>query len=217
MVRNAPFLADVMADLIAFVGDAPVLGHNVTFDLTFLRQAGALKQNIEIDTYELAAVLMPTASRYNLSALAQQLGVLLPATHRALDDARATHGVFVELIDKAHQLPLDLLAELVRLGEPLDWQANWALQQVLRQRASNPSRRKRRPGEHMAHYLRNPMTGVTGRLVLNPARCSWISTNFQRSSSRAGGLQPILMNMNIVHSRLKCCEMSPWPSKTLSI
>lgn len=159
MVRNAPFLADVMADLIAFVGDAPVLGHNVTFDLTFLRQAGALKQNIEIDTYELAAVLMPTASRYNLSALAQQLGVLLPATHRALDDARATHGVFVELIDKAHQLPLDLLAELVRLGEPLDWQANWALQQVLRQRAKQPVQAKKASGGTHGPLFEKPDDG----------------------------------------------------------
>ena len=96
---------DVMADLIAFVGDAPILGHNVSFDLAFLRQTGAFKNNIEIDTYELAAVLMPTASRYNLSALAQQLGVLLPTAHRALDDAKATHGVFVELLDKSQSDP----------------------------------------------------------------------------------------------------------------
>ena len=42
MVRNAPFLMDVISDLIGFVGDAPVVGHNVSFDLSFLRQAGAL-------------------------------------------------------------------------------------------------------------------------------------------------------------------------------
>jgi len=146
MVRNAPLLMDVIGDLIGFVGDMPVLGHNVSFDLAFLRQAGALKTNIEIDTYELAAVLMPTATRYNLSALAQQLMVLLPATHRALDDARATHAIFVELIKKAHELPIDLLAELVRMGKPLDWQANWPLQQVLRQRIKAPVKAKKAAG-----------------------------------------------------------------------
>ena len=156
MVRNAPFQLDVMSDLIAFVGDAPVLGHNVKFDLTFLRQAGALKHNIEIDTYELAAVLMPTASRYNLSALAQQLGVLLPAAHRALDDAKATHGVFIELMEKAHQLPIDLLAELVRMGEPLDWQANWALQQVLRQRAKEPIQARKAAGGTQGPLFEKP-------------------------------------------------------------
>ncbi len=146
MVRNAPILMEVIGELIAFAGDVPILGHNVSFDLTFLNQAGALRQNISIDTYELAAVLMPTASRYNLSALAQQLGVLLPATHRALDDAKATHGVFVELLEKARQLPLELLAELVRMGEPLDWQANWVLQQVLRQRAKEPVQARKASG-----------------------------------------------------------------------
>jgi ATP-dependent DNA helicase DinG len=146
MVRNAPLLPDVIKELIAFAGDDPVVGHNVSFDLTFLRRAGALKDNIDIDTYELAAVLMPTASRYNLSALAQQLGVLLPATHRALDDAKATHAVFIELVEKAKQLPIDLLAEIVRMGEPLEWQANWVFQQVLRQRAKEPVKAKRVKG-----------------------------------------------------------------------
>ena len=146
MVRNAPLLLDVIGDLIAFAGDIPVVGHNISFDLSFLRQAGALRTNIDIDTYELAAVLMPTATRYNLSALAQQLGVLLPATHRALDDARATHAVFIELLKKAQELPLDLLAELVRMGEPLDWQANWPLQQILRQRIKEPVKAKKAAG-----------------------------------------------------------------------
>lgn len=143
MVRNAPFLIDVIADLVGFVGDAPVLGHNVRFDLSFLQQTGALLNNEAVDTYELAAVLMPMASRYGLSALAQQLNILLPATHRALDDAKATHAVFIELIEKAGQLPLSLLAEIVRLGENLDWKANWAFQQVLRQRVREPQQARK--------------------------------------------------------------------------
>jgi ATP-dependent DNA helicase DinG len=156
MVRNAPYLVDVMGDLIAFVGNAPVVGHNISFDLSFLRQAGALLHNIDIDTYELAAVLMPTASRYNLSALAQQLNILLPATHRALDDAKATHAVFIALMEKAQLLPLSLLAEIVRMGEPLDWQANWAFQQVLRQRAK----------EHI--QAKKDLGGATGPLFEKP-------------------------------------------------
>ncbi len=157
MVRHAPPLSDVIGDLIGFVGDAPVVGHNVSFDLSFLRRAGALTNNIDIDTYELAAVLMPTASRYNLSALAQQLGILLPATHRALDDARVTHRVLIELIEKAQQLPLDLLAEIVRLGKPLDWQANWTLQQVLRQRAKEPVQAKKAQGNVQGPLFDKPM------------------------------------------------------------
>ncbi|HLE91321.1 MAG TPA: 3'-5' exonuclease, partial [Anaerolineales bacterium] len=36
MVRQAPRLRDVAPELEAFAGDAPVIGHNVRFDLGFL-------------------------------------------------------------------------------------------------------------------------------------------------------------------------------------
>jgi len=123
MVRQAPGLRDIAHELDAFVGDAPVIGHNVRFDLGFLQKAGILRYNEVIDTYELAAVLMPSAPRYNLGSLGGQLGVLLPATHRALDDAKVTQVVFMRLLERARDLPIDLLAEFVRLSEPLDWDA----------------------------------------------------------------------------------------------
>ena len=138
MVRNAPPLKAVIQDLAAFVGDDPVLGHNVQFDLAFLRRGGILKYNEVVDTYELASILLPTASRYNLGALGQALGVILPATHRALDDARCTHGVYLRLYEEALNLPLDLLAEFVRLCEPFDWGAGWLLQQILKARIRQP-------------------------------------------------------------------------------
>jgi ATP-dependent DNA helicase DinG len=164
MVRNAPVLPDVIGDFIAFVGDAPVVGHNISFDLSFLQRAGSLKHNTDIDTYELAAVLMPTASRYNLSALAQQLNVLLPATHRALDDAKATHAVFMALLEKANEFPLELLAELVRMGEPLDWQGTWPLQQVLRQRAKEPIKAKKGQGSLHGPLFEKPVDDESRRV-----------------------------------------------------
>src|SRR5512133_1938938 len=69
MVRNAPPLKAVIHELADFVGSDPVVGHNVRFDLSFLQQSPILLENPVLDTYELASVLMPTASRYNLGAL----------------------------------------------------------------------------------------------------------------------------------------------------
>lgn len=135
MVRRAPILQEVRDDLEAFVGDAPVLGHNVSFDMGFMQQRGLLGLNETIDTYALAAVLLPTASRYNLGSLGQQLGIPLPATHRALDDARVTHQVFVQLLEKIYALPLDLLAEITRLGDRIDWGGDVIFRQVMRERA----------------------------------------------------------------------------------
>lgn len=134
MVRNAPRIGEVTGELASFAGDLPVLGHNVGFDLGFLRRQNILTINDVVDTYELAATLLPTVSRYNLEFLRKYFNVPMKATHLALDDARATHGVFVELYRVAWELNIDLLAELVRLSEGLDWGAGWVFSQILRAR-----------------------------------------------------------------------------------
>jgi DNA polymerase-3 subunit epsilon/ATP-dependent DNA helicase DinG len=135
MLRQAPTIRDVASDVQAFVNDAHVLGHNVGFDLGFLRKHIAFPPTQAIDTYELASVLLPSADRYNLGALGKELGILLPATHRALDDAKLTHAVYIRLVELAKGLPRDLLQELVRLSEPLGWGATHVFQEVLRRRS----------------------------------------------------------------------------------
>ena len=138
MVRNAPPIKAVIQELADFIGDSPVVGHNVQFDLGFLRKNGILGLAEPIDTYELAAVLMPTASRYNLGSLGQILGILIPNSHRAMDDARLAHAVYMQLYDRAIHMPLDLLAEIVRDAETLDWDAGWFFSQIMRARSRQP-------------------------------------------------------------------------------
>ena len=135
MVLQAPAIEDVLTELADFVGDAPILGHNVRFDLSFLKQQRIFEYNEAIDTYEVASVILPTSERYNLGALAQSLGVPFPATHRALDDAHATRGVYLRLLEEAMQLPLHVLAEIVRQGEQMEWGAYWLFRRVLRARS----------------------------------------------------------------------------------
>ncbi len=138
MVRNAQPLKAVINEFADFVGDVPVLGHNVRFDLSFLQQSKILLENAVIDTYELASVLLPTASRYNLGALGQRMGVLLPATHRALDDARVTYGIFMQLEKMCNSLPTGMIAEFVRLSDIFDWGASWIFSQILHERMRQP-------------------------------------------------------------------------------
>ena len=75
---------------------------------------------------------MPTASRYNLARSGNNWEFLLPATHRALDDAKVTMAAFNRLFEMARELPLELVADIVRLSEPLEWDAGWLFQEVLR-------------------------------------------------------------------------------------
>jgi DNA polymerase-3 subunit epsilon/ATP-dependent DNA helicase DinG len=135
MVLQSPPIQDVLDELADFVGNAPILGHNVRFDLSFLRRQGIFRRNTLLDTYEMASVLIPNAGRYGLGSLAQALGVPYPATHRALDDAQATRGVFLRLYDEVEAMPIHLLAEIIRLSEGLDWGGYWPLRLVLRERS----------------------------------------------------------------------------------
>lgn len=135
MVRPAPRLSEVLPELQQFVGKNPILGHNVRFDLSFFSRHKLFGLNDALDTYEMAAVLLPTASRYNLGALGQLLNIPLPATHRALDDARVTRGVYLRLLDMAKELPLQSLAEIVHLSEDVEWNAHLIFMDILRQRS----------------------------------------------------------------------------------
>ena len=147
MVQKAPPLTAVLQELVDFVGDCPVVGHNVQFDLGFLFQANVLRYVQAVDTYEIASVVMPLASRYNLSGLCQQLNIPNLGAHRALTDAKMTHQLFLELYDLALELPVDLLAEIVRMGEPVDWDGFWFFQEILKTRI------KKQPIQ--AKYTRN--------------------------------------------------------------
>jgi DNA polymerase-3 subunit epsilon/ATP-dependent DNA helicase DinG len=138
MVRNEPPIKAIIQNFEGFVGNCPVLGHNVRFDLGFLRKQKILEFNEVLDTYELAAVLLPTASRYNLGALGELLTIPFPATHRALDDARATRGVYEKLIRKVSELPVELLTEVDRLCDRIEWSGSYVFHEALRLKVKDP-------------------------------------------------------------------------------
>src|SRR3970282_2187547 len=56
MLAEAPRLQEVLEPIRAFVGDHPIVGHAVGFDLSFLQRKGLFAENQPLDTYELAAV-----------------------------------------------------------------------------------------------------------------------------------------------------------------
>jgi DNA polymerase-3 subunit epsilon/ATP-dependent DNA helicase DinG len=134
-VTGAPSIRQVAYELQEFVGRDIVIGHNVGFDLRFLRRHDTLTQNYYIDTFELAGILVPHASRYSLSNLVKEVGLHLPAqTHRALDDARMAHALYVELFERAMKLPKSILDEIVRLAKHAKWPPRFFFQESLRGR-----------------------------------------------------------------------------------
>lgn len=135
---GAPKLVEVLPKLIRFVGDAPIVGHNVDFDLRFLHKQKVLLQNPAIDTYEMAAVLMPTAPRYNLNALMQSLQIEPEgAYHRALTDAIADGRLYWAMWHKLlHEVPVGVVREIAALAAALPWKGKLAFEEAVKVRES---------------------------------------------------------------------------------
>ena len=94
MLADAPDIEDVRDEIIDFIGDDVILGHNTTFDLAVL--AGNLKMNIEndyIDTLWFARKSNLPTKDHKLETLKEFLNIP-NISHRALDDCSTTKQVY---------------------------------------------------------------------------------------------------------------------------
>ena len=93
-VQGAPSPKEAADKLLAFVGDALIVGHNVGFDLGFIEEARGegfrFQTGSYLDTLVIAREGYPGAESYKLGDLARFFGVELSQSHRALPDAEAT-------------------------------------------------------------------------------------------------------------------------------
>jgi ATP-dependent DNA helicase DinG len=144
-VQNAPPLADILPDLESFFGQTPVIAHNSSFDVTFMQKYGLLHNNYAIDTYELSAIMLPAAPRYNLHSLTTGLGITLENAHRALDDSIATAYLYWELWKKVIQLPPTLIEEIINSAKGMNWQLLEVFQKALNESQQNNSQTQTLP------------------------------------------------------------------------
>ena len=70
-----PRIEDIIGDITTFIGDWPILGHNVIFDFSFLKKAavnsGLTISDDGIDTLKISRRLLPEAEHKNLSFLCE--------------------------------------------------------------------------------------------------------------------------------------------------
>ncbi|MGE0598080.1 MAG: helicase C-terminal domain-containing protein [Dehalococcoidia bacterium] len=122
MTARGPKIASVRPELERFVGKSVVVGHNVGFDLNYLRKEGVQLTAKAVDTAGLARYLLPTLQGHGLMEVAGALGIEAGDHHRALSDARTAAAVFVGLVRRAESLPQSQrsqLARFVALHEPI--------------------------------------------------------------------------------------------------
>jgi DNA polymerase-3 subunit epsilon len=121
MVAKAPTIVEVLPSFLEFMGDSVIVGHNVRFDLSFLRAAVEQcgyppLENRWVDTAALARRLVRDEVRnLKLGTLAAHFRSPVQPVHRALGDAQATAHVFHTLLERAGTLGVTNLDDLLQL------------------------------------------------------------------------------------------------------
>ena len=127
-LKDKPFFAEVVDDLIAFIADAPLIAHNATFDLSFLNAEleragrGAVNRERIVDTLLLARRKHPGgANRLDDLCARYSIDNSRRTKHGALLDAELLAEVYIELIGaRQAQLVLSQTAVPIRVaGEPI--------------------------------------------------------------------------------------------------
>lgn len=96
---------DAFAQFLAFTGDSIILGHNVSFDLGFLRHhilesVGVIVTNDYADTCRIARKLLKgRVANCKLGTLTTYFGFDYSGAHRAMADCEFTYQVYNALLE----------------------------------------------------------------------------------------------------------------------
>ena len=104
MLEEAPGAADIMPDVLDFIGDLPLVGHNVSFDVGFLVRNANLYCDGDtafpsFDTMQCAKRELPFLPDYKLGTVANYFDCQDETAHRALADCHSTLGCFISLMN----------------------------------------------------------------------------------------------------------------------
>jgi len=142
-VENAPYFEEIAELIHSLLADTVFVAHNVNFDFRFINEqfklAGMAPLDIPaVDTVNLAEILFPMASNYNLKDLIEWLGSDLDQAHNALYDAQATIYLLDRLIQKAASLPLITLDKLAKLSTDLPYNTGRFFKKILESQSKEP-------------------------------------------------------------------------------
>ncbi|WP_394120668.1 PolC-type DNA polymerase III [Planococcus donghaensis] len=101
-VENAPTIEEVAHELIAFIGDLPIIAHNAPFDMGFLyalEEITPIPEYTVIDTVKLARKAITQTPNHKLTTLTAFLKLEHDA-HDALGDCLATAAIYQYCYDR---------------------------------------------------------------------------------------------------------------------
>lgn len=121
MVEGAPFIEELLPKLLEFVGELPILGHNVLFDYSFIKR-NAVNMKLDfvvkgIDTHKISKALLTELPSRSLENLCIHYGIEEEPRHRAFSDAAAAARLYFKLYEEAVGREMEE-AEVIKLFSP---------------------------------------------------------------------------------------------------
>ncbi len=102
MVYNAFPIEMILPEFIDFIGNFPLVAHNINFDMGFIRydakRMGITVENELIDTVTICRKVFPALINHKLGTVARHLQVLGNAEHRGLQDALVVAKIMMHAI-----------------------------------------------------------------------------------------------------------------------
>lgn len=143
-LKNAPPFPDKLDEVKNFIGDLPIIGHNIKFDIGFLEHNGMEVKNASYDTQELSSILLPNLPSYSLEVLSERLNLKHQEKHRALDDSIAAMELFLKLIKEFENLDQELIQKIHALCERSNWPAGNLIKKLKSKNLTSPSAHSRK-------------------------------------------------------------------------
>lgn len=121
-VEDAPLAREAVAALAEFVGGAPVIAHNATFDKGFITRVagGDLVSDVWIDSLSLSRMALPALTSHRLADMAAAFECAA-VSHRACDDVDALCGMWPILLQGLADLPQGLLSQIAQAHPDVAW------------------------------------------------------------------------------------------------
>lgn len=120
-LKDCPGIAEKMQGILEFIGDYPILGHNISFDYRFLKKeakvAGYRYEGTCIDTFKIAKRVLPTGQGKKLTELCEYFDIDPGHSHRAYDDAVSAMKLYYSLAELSPEEPLVNQAEIIHVKE----------------------------------------------------------------------------------------------------
>ncbi len=125
MVANMPEEDEIIGEFLEFLGEEPLVAHNISFDISFLNLLRERHEKPQVehrlyDTLQLARTFLFDQPAFNLGSISEYYGLSAEGAHRAESDAENGGEIFVQLVQEAASYPISVMSKILALVKSSD-------------------------------------------------------------------------------------------------